>query len=100
MNRIPAKYELRGYQPHPLDPMSTIVEHTYQGNVPVVEFTVPLSMSERDGKHEFDEDACCIHCNLDACDWPKSEGPLPLCLVNGLPRRATPPRLTPGSQQR
>lgn len=31
-------------------------------------------------KHELDHDACCIHCGLDACDFPRGER-LPPCPV-------------------
>lgn len=30
--------------------------------------------------HQLDHDACCIHCGLDACDYPRGER-LPYCPV-------------------
>lgn len=31
-------------------------------------------------EHQLDHDACCIHCGIDACDWPRGER-LPPCPV-------------------
>ena len=31
-------------------------------------------------KHEWDNDACCIHCGMDGADWPRGEK-LPACTV-------------------
>lgn len=57
-------------------------------------------MSEQEqkvGLHEYDDDACCIHCGFDGAEWhwwknstyegrAQPEARRPLCLVNGLPR--------------
>ena len=49
------------------------------------------------GRHEFDDDGCCIHCGFDGAEWhwwkhstyegkAQPNAKRPQCLVNGLPR--------------
>ncbi len=59
---------------------------------------LPLDM-EPIGRHEWDEDACCVHCGFDGAEWGHwkhhtyegraSDLKQPLCLANGLPRQTT-----------
>ena len=44
-----------------------------------------IDMLNRATGHEWDDDACCIHCGFDGAEWRhlREEGePMPMCEVN------------------